>query len=202
MKKLLAIVLAVSMLITAAISVSAANIASVTDNNSASADVKVAFVNDETGSEVVSAGTVYSVDIDFKDLTFKWEVNQTSTSENAIKWDPSTHTYVENKDEGTTVSYTEPAAITEAIKVANHSNAKVTVAAAFADGEKSAIMNGVTTALDNADKTLESAAVVAYNDKTATPTTAYTLTPSGTPDSDPTQGFTVGEITVTISAAN
>ncbi len=200
MKKLITLITVLSLALAASFSVSAATVESVTDANTASADVNVVFVADD-GTTVLTPATVYNVTVKFADLEVEWKVNSITGAAGMV-WDPSTHTYNVTDTDGDNVTYTAPDAITNAVTVANHSNAAVAVSARF-DEDKVAEANGATATLSEDDDTLASAAASAYGEYNNAASTAYDITFGGTPV-DPTQGFTLGTITVTISesAAN
>ncbi len=109
MKKFLAIIMAVAVLATTVISVSAADVVDGTNNN-ATVDVNASYV---AGS---ASQTVYSVDITWGSMAF------TYTDASAGTWNPDTHAY----DGATEADWTcEENA--NAISITNHSNAAVTV---------------------------------------------------------------------------
>lgn len=126
-----------------------------------------------------STPTVYSVDIEWEDMTF------TYTQRSSSIWNAADHTY----SGGTSGSWDKTAAT---IKVTNHSNAKVDADITYtANGD-----TGVTGTLTNNSGSLAAGVVGGYD--TADHLTA-TLTISGTPNSSVTaDGIKVGSITVTI----
>ncbi len=197
MKKFLVVLVAIAMMLVATLSVSAADITNVTNNNTATADVSVVFV-DSTGNVTLTPATVYNVTVQFGTLEAKWKVNNVTGAEGMV-WDPSTHTYKEGSTSGTNVTFETPDAISTAVTVTNHSNAAVAVVANFS-GTKTSTVNNATATLSDGDTTLKSAAEVAYGDTSKAPATTYSISFSGTP-TDPTAGFTIGTITVSISAA-
>ncbi len=195
MKRLLAIILVAAMAACACVVASADTITNFNTNNTASAEVSVAFVNAKTEETIETAETVYSVEIGISDMSFNWKVNNTTETVNKIVWDPATHTYKVGSTEGETVTLTAPEAQT--ITVTNHSNAAVRSAAAV-KGEE---VNGVTASVAaNGDQVLENAADVAYNDVLKAAKETYTVSVSGTPI-NLAKGFSLDTVTVTISAA-
>ncbi len=200
MKKILAMIMALTMILTLAVPTFATTITSVTENNTATANVSVVIAN-SSGTAVTTAATVYSIDITFAaDLQFEWKA--TNLSGQQLVWDPTSHTYKnESGESAEAITWETPAAISDAVKVTNHSNAAVAVTASFDDSAKAVTVNGVTTTLSSDDKTLASAAVgESYGNTEKAPTVSYTLTPTGEPANLDQISIAMGTITVTITA--
>lgn len=144
----------------------------VTDNNTSTHTVDVTV-------EGAAATTVYSVDVAWDATDFTYTAPDSGT------WDPATHTY--GGTEGGSWNKNSAKAT-----VTNHSNAKVGVAADIDNGTK----NGVTASVSVGKATLETGDGL-------TPETAdntdVTINVSGTPNTS--TGFTVGTVTITLSAA-
>lgn len=176
MKKILSIVLAIAVLATFSVSAFAATVTTVPGTDANDVVVKI----DSTSADNLEK--VYSVDVAWDSLDFTYTFD--STDKNT--WDPSTHTYTEANDGTTNWDKT-----TANIKVTNHSNEAVGVAAAI----NTATKNGVTAALSNATFDLATGVGLTY-DTAATNTIGVEITGVPTVEED----FTIGTITVTISA--
>ncbi len=198
MKKVLAMTLMAVLLVTATLSVSAATTTLGALTETAQAEVSVNFT-DKDGN-VLTPETVYSVEVNFEDLVFNFKADTVTGAEGAV-WDPTTHTYNVGNAEGDDVSFTAPAAITNAIEVKNHSNAAVAVVANFANGQKTAnAVNGITSTVTDADKTLASAAGAAYyGNRNTADSTSYDVSVAGNILDRNNLSFVVGAITVAIS---
>ncbi len=133
-------------------------------------------------SDTVTTPDVYSVDIEWEDMTF------TYSEAGTMDWNPSTHAYTENVISGWDKESAE-------VTVTNHSNVAVDVTFAHAP----ITTYGVTTALSNTDSAVNLAAGVEHDVAGAASTTA-TLTVSGVPNEDVTEtGIVVGTINVKIA---
>ncbi len=108
MKKIIAILMAVAMLATMCISVSAVGVDG--NNKDATVDVNASYVAGSTTQ------TVYSVDISWGSMAF------TYTGASAGTWNPDTHAY-----DGATAAAWTCEENANAITITNHSNAEVTV---------------------------------------------------------------------------
>ena len=126
--------------------------------------------------------TVYSVDIAWGSLDFTYSLGEG-------EWNPADHTVT-----GGTPGWNNPEA---KITVTNHSNAAVNIEAVFADDQTTASQNGVTATLTDNTFTL---AAGKLNDYAGAANAQTTVTVTGTPSTEDT--FTVGTITVTVSAAS
>ena len=125
---------------------------------------------------------VYSVDIVWESLEFTYSLGNGT-------WDPETHTVT-----GGSADWNNSEA---KITVTNHSNAAVDIKAVFEDETTTASKNEVTATLSNNDFQL---AAGKLNDPDGAAKAQTTVTVSGTPSTEDT--FTVGTITVTVSAAS
>lgn len=179
MKKIISIVLAIAVLATFGITAFAETVTTVTevpgtDKN----DVKVVINSDS----LVNVDTVYSVDVKWDSLDFTYSFSDDETN----VWDPSDHTYGETNYTGANWDKTSAD-----IVVTNHSNEGVSVAAAIDTATK----NGVTATLSNAEFALDTGVGLTYE-------TADFETIGVSIEGVPTieDGFTIGTITVTISA--
>ena len=172
MKKLITLAMTFIMIIVMATSSFAATVA---DGGSESGNVEVIINKD-------AVTTVYSVDIDWESLDFTYSLG------NGI-WDPETHTVT-----GGSPSWDKS---TAKITVTNHSNAAVDIKAVFAGDQTTATVNGVTATLTNDSFNLVAGKL---NDYAGAANNKTTVTVSGTPSVEDT--FTVGTITVTVSAAS
>lgn len=123
--------------------------------------------------------TVYSVTVNWDSLDFTYNFTADAT------WDPATHTYTG----GSTGSWANGG--TASVKVTNHSNDGVKVAATIDTATK----NGVTASLQNPNFDLTTG-------EGLTPETAdsdtITVSVSGTPTTD--TDFDIGTVTVAITA--
>ena len=170
MKKLftiMALVLVVALCASFAVSAEKVN----TGLGSVSTDVKVEFKSPEEDTSTI----VYSVDVEWKDVSFSYSAGTT-------KWNPEKHDYSASGD---SAEWTDA---TGSVIVTNHSNADVDVAVTFEKASNGSATVDVTNGLF----TLASAV-----DKTAADSKTASLTASGTP----TSSAKIGTITVTVSAA-
>ena len=172
MKKFITLAMTFIMIIVMATSSFAATVA---DGGSESGNVEVIINKD-------AVTTVYSVDIAWDSLEFTYNLGNG-------RWDPTDHT-VEGGSAGWNIDSAK-------ITVTNHSNAAVNIEAAFADEPTTATVNGVTATLTNNTFTLDAGKLNKYAEADYAQTT---VTVSGTPSTEDT--FTVGTITVTVSAAS
>lgn len=168
-KKLFALALALTMAVPAV-----AVDATVGENGSQDINVTAKY------SHSISTPKVYSVDIEWTDMTFTY--SETGTQ----NWNAADHTYSNN----TSSDWDKT---TATVTVTNHSNDAVDVVMEYVPVADT----GVNGALTNAAGTLDAGVVNAYD---AADSLTATLTISGTPSAAVTaEGITVGTITVKIS---
>ena len=175
MKKLLAIVLAVFLLMTLSITVYAAETpGTVGQNGIKEIDVTAKY------SSSTNTPNVYSVDIDWSSMTFTYTQKDTKT------WNASNHSY-DTTTEG------EWDKTTATVTVTNHSNVSVN-----ASVEYTAVAGtGVTGTMSNGSATLNAGEEGNYD---GADSVTATLTIEGPPNSTVTSdGVTIGTIKVTIS---
>lgn len=174
MKKMITTVLALVMVMSPGVNAFAAE--TVGQNGSRDIEVTARY------SDTVTTPDVYSVDIEWDNMTF------TYSEAGTMEWDPATHTYEEN----VTAGWDKKSA---AVTVTNHSNVAVNVTFGYTPVETF----GVTTSLSNTEAAVKLAAGVEGDVAGAESATA-TLTVSGTPNEAVTaEGVVVGTITVKIS---
>ncbi len=172
MKKLITLAMTFIMIIVMATSSFAETVG---DGGSATGKVEVKINKDDVQ-------TVYSVDIDWGSLDFTYNFGEGT-------WNPADHTVT-----GGTPGWKNSEA---KITVTNHSNAEVAIKAVFADNQTTAELNGVTANLTNNAFQL---AAGKLNKPAEADNAQTTVTVSGTPST--LDDFTVGTITVTVSAAS
>ncbi len=176
MKKIISIVLAIAMIAALSVTAFAATVETVPGTDSADVNVVI------DGDSLVNVDTVYSVDVTWDSLDFTYSFSDDETN----VWDPSTHTYGSTEYTGDNWNK-----ITANIVVTNHSNEAVAVAAAI----DNATANGVTATLSNATFDLNTGVGLTY-DTADSKTIGVAI--AGVPTIE--DGFTIGKITVTISA--
>lgn len=195
MKKIIAILVAVSMLVAfSAFTAFAAVIDDLDGTETGDVTVNVEDANPVPNPDI---DPVYYVDVAWESLefTYVWE----STDGSSVSWNPESHTYQGENGEDATGAW-EADTIVEAIVVTNHSDANINAFAAFSnDATVSEAVNGVTAEVscDGNVVELASAAVVAYADYEAADSGSFDVSVSGQPGI--TSSFTVDTITVTIS---
>lgn len=176
-KKILTGLLTLAMVMTTGITAFAADGGSVSGMGTGekTIDVKASYQPSDS-----NGGDVYSVDITWEDMNFKY------TDSGAKVWNPDTHTYstaTEGKWDKTQANIT----------VTNHSNVAVDIAITYASTENT----GITGAITNGTVTLQ-AGKVGKPDEADSMTA--TLTISGKPNNSVTQtGVKIGTITIQIS---
>ena len=175
MKKVLAIILALTLVMSMSATVFAADESdTVGQNGSKEIEVSAKYASS------TNTPNVYSVDIEWSSMTFTYTQKDTKT------WNAADHSY-ETASEG------EWDKTTATITVTNHSNVSVDVDVTYTAVENT----GVSGTLTNASAVLDAGEEGKY-DNAASVTT--TLTISGTPNSTVTSdGVKVGTIKVTIS---
>ena len=146
MKKILALVLALMLVLSTSV------VAFAADPDPKEGDVKVNITSndpsapDQDPDDVDPEYAIYSVTIDTKDVEFTYEISDLSS------YNPTTHQYNGAWKEGKT---------TGDIKITNDSNTGISVAAAFKEGDGfdgTGILNGVTSVLSGSPVSIASAA--------------------------------------------
>lgn len=173
MKKMLALILALAMVLSMSVSAFAATASDFTNNG---------FKDENVTVNVVATDTVYKVSITWDELAFTYSLGS---------WNTTDHVYGKG-------SWNKESAD---ITVVNHSNAAVTVKAEYASEDTQ--VNGATINFSGtgAEETLASAAEVALGAPNVTDRAnarTYKVTVSGNP-TDVKAVTTVGKVTVTIS---
>ncbi len=177
MKKILASVLALMMVFSLTLAVSAGTIDNSTSNESKKVTIKINDTN--------TPAVVYSVDIVWGNTDFTYDFGTGST------WDPDTHTYTGGSQAGWDQESTT-------ISVTNHSNSAVTLSVGFNGGvDKTATTNGVTSTVSSVSLVLASAEGTALS---SAPSTSLTVSVSGTPTVS--DEFILGTIVIAISAGS
>lgn len=123
--------------------------------------------------------TVYSVDLQWEDMTFTYNESGTRT------WNPDTHTYTDSTTSGWDKT-------TAAVTATNHSNAAVTVKFDYTPKDGT----GVTASMSKDSLELAAGVEGDYNNAASD---SSLLTVSGTPsDTVSAAGTVIGTITITI----
>lgn len=173
-KKALASFLSTALTLTALTSICAFSANAETDTLTLGGSVSQDVTFTEGNVSILDA-TVYSVDIVWTDVYFKYD------SASSV-WNPNTHTYTTSGES----NWIDNSA---SVTVTNHSNTSVGVKVAF---EQSSPQNGsATVAVNNPQFTLESAVNTSVANA---PTKTATLTASGTP----TSNAAIGKVKVTV----
>lgn len=143
-----------------------------------------------TGNYVAgsSSDTVYSVDVQWGAMAFTY----TAPSEGT--WNPADHQY----DGGTGTGSWTCADGAGNITVTNHSNQKIAATVSFTAATG---FSGVTGSFTSDTLTLENAAEKALANPDGADSLTTTLSLSGAPDAEFTNGEKVGEVKVTIADA-
>ena len=194
MKKIFALVLALSLVACMALSVSAesltkeATLTEVPTTDSVTAQINLKGSDGSTGD---ATETVYAVDVVWAGTTFEYTYTSTST-DNVLTWNPDSHQYevIGESASTTTGSWTDG---TATVTVTNHSNDDVTATVTVADNEAGVIFT-VTGGDNGASTTLEDASECAYQDYGAADSVEFTITATGAP----TKSFSV-EMTVALN---
>ena len=175
MKKLLSMMLAFALVMSMSVTAFAAEDKDNKPGDSQDIEVTAKYTT-------VSETTVYSVDIEWEEMTFTYAETGSKT------WNPSDHSYTDTTSGGWNKT-------SATVKVTNHSNAAVNVEMEYV---ASTTDTGITGTLSNGSKTELAAGVEGKYDEAASVTA--TLTISGTPNSNvAAAGTTIGTITVKIS---
>lgn len=177
MKKVLALILAVALILALSVTAFAATIT--TNGGTDSAPVYATYVSG--GEEKI----VYSVDISWGDMTF------TYTDASVGEWDGSSHSYTDETEATWAVSTSGANEIT----VKNHSNTAIIAALTYTPGED---YKDVTGSFDSAKLSLATAVGTEVN---AAPSATAALTLSGALDDSVSEKTQVGSVVVTITAA-
>ena len=194
MKKLLATLLALSLVLCFALTANAATVggAGVTDistNNTVSNDVTIT-VNDASAPGETDTPTIYMVDVVWEAPALEYTITGDGEG-TVITWDPINHKYDLKAGDGSDVSGSWTTKSFN-IKVTNHSNDEIK-----ADLELPVPQNGVTFSADKTTLTLDRADIGdSLIDKTKAPNDKFVVSADGTPNGS----FTVST-TVTITPA-
>lgn len=186
MKKVLALILAVCLMFSLAVTAGAATKGSsdISSNDAVSGDKSNPVKVNVTGV-AGSAATVYYLEIKWDPLIFTYNYKETGKV-----YDPEDHTETVTTSGTAGWQHTEAADIT----VTNHSNASVTVSASIAESK----VKGVEAVLTGDEQILESAVGKAMNAPELV--ASFTVNVTGTPDKANTaEAFTVDTVTITIS---
>ena len=184
MKKLLALLLAVAIVMTMSIPAFAEEVDEPVDDHSGSeTDVDASTEIGVYGNylDKLDADKILSVVVSWTDMYFRYAATQQGT------WNPKEHTYDNSKDEGEWLN--DSATIT----IANHSNTGVIASLGY-----TAKAEGVSGTLSNSSVEL---ATAEGTDKDAAPSETVNFTISGTPSGNLSDGaMEWGTINVTLSA--
>ena len=194
MKKLLATLMALSLVLCFALTANAATVGGVGDtdittDNTASQVIQIKLNNSTTEGDIYTP-TIYMVDIVWE--TTELVYNITGAGENqTMTWNPQTHSYELSNTSGSIAGNWEDDDFT--ITVTNHSNANITAAITLPEET-----NGVSFASNQSSITVDRADVgESLGDKDKAPSKEFTVTVSGTP----TSSFNI-DTTVTITPAS
>ena len=185
MKKIFALVLAISLVACMALSVSAADA-----NEGANSETIYISLNADTTT--AEATKVFSVDLEWANTNLVYQYSEVNTK---LVWNPETHTYtVVAKEEGGQVTggwVVENDAVAETTEitatVTNHSNKPITATLSGLENK-----NNVTFAADQSTLTLESADVAArLGDDDLADSKTFTVTVGGIPTGNFTINFTI-----------
>lgn len=183
MKKFASLILALAMMFSLSISASAATIN--TSTGTSSDEVKINIIAGE------DQAIVYKVDITWKDLTF------TYSNSKAAQWNPDDHAY----NIGGVNAGWDNTSIADAITVANHSNATITVDSVvtpYTDNNRGIEVTCTTTDSTILEKPVEGSA------QSEAPCAKFTVAlknPKEEPDDESaTTGLKIAQIAINISA--
>lgn len=194
MKKFLAMILALAMVLGMATAAFADDIKAVED------DPATDGVVDNQATHNVNV-TVNSNDTAVYKVTITWPSMDFVYSHGDGKWDPDTHTYGDDNKgwkQGSADTYAETVSVD--IMAHNHSNADVTVTASWTEDTTS--VDGVDVTFSNNGAKLESAAVHALGQvelMTENHVKNITMTVSGAPNVYSGSNLLAGTVTVTIT---
>lgn len=190
MKKFLALILTLALVMSMSVAAFAANHSQKDGTWDPAEDV----VEENPVNVTVSSDSakVYKVTIIWGDLTFEYAADGV--------WDPDTHTY---EGDGAWQVNNDQQAITNGVQstitVVNHSNAVVNAQASYPN---TTLMEGVNIVCDVASKTLESAADYAYNQESLTTgehTATITVSATGAPTNLNVGTTVLDKVTITIT---
>ncbi|MBQ9972861.1 MAG: hypothetical protein IJP24_04985 [Firmicutes bacterium] len=173
MKKALAILLALTLVLASAVTVFAAEFTGLATPQHDTHDVIVTYSN--------TTGNVYKVDVEWETLTFEYQKSLGT-------WSTTNHDYT-----GGSAGWVDDE---KSITITNHSNATIYYQALLDNGTATKTMNAATVTLSNNTGSL---ATDADDTGTATcPTTTIQADITGSANSN----FTLGTVTLTISASS
>lgn len=198
MKKLLVLVLALSLVACMALSVSAAKIEDSDGSNSVTAQINLTNEYENVGGENIAADIVYAVDVEWANTVFEYTYVTVAgeTATKILTWDPDNHEYIVNTESSSSIdtsksTWTDNGAT---VTVTNHSNADVTATVTVADNDAGVTFTVKRGEENVASAELEDAYVHAYQNFDGADSAMFTITASGAP----TTSFTV-DMTVTLS---
>jgi len=194
MKKLLATLLALSLVLCFALTANAAMIGepngvdNLDSNNTASQVIQIKL-NDSTTEGTITTPTIYMVDIVWETTELVYNITGAGTNQ-TMTWNPQTHRYELSNEGGSIAGNWVDDDFT--ITVTNHSNANINAAITLPEAT-----NGVNFASSHSSITVDRADEgESLGDYNKAPSKAFTVIVSGTP----TSSFNI-DTTVTITPA-
>ena len=175
MKKMIATALALTMVLGLSTTAMAANVDGAGVGSQNPIDVTAKY------NGGVTEPTVYSVDLEWEDMTFTYNETGTRT------WNPDTHTYTDSTTSGWDKT-------TAAVTATNHSNAEVTVSFAYTPKGDTGV-----NAFMSQDSFKLAAGVENMPGEAATDSSILTIGTNKPNASVTAEGITIGTITVTIA---
>ena len=185
MKKIFALILALSLVACMALSVSADTI-DMEETDNSTGTVTISKKTSAGGDTELDEAVVYSVDVAWANTALVYQYQEAGVT-NQLVWDPASHTYTllinESQAAGGDWTTSDPITAT----VTNHSNEAVT-----ATLTGTGTQNGVTFACTDSEEVLANAAEGAsLGDVTKAPAHTFEITYTGTPAKSFTIDFTI-----------